>query len=80
MITFIHKNNDKSDISNYRPISLTNTDYRILACVLSNCLQAIIKDIVGPNQVAYINGRFIGMNVRFIQDVFDLYNEKNIHS
>ena len=77
VITLIHKKYDKSDISNCRPISLTNTDYRILAGVLSNRVQAIIKDIVGPNQVAYIKGRFIGTNVRVVQDVFDLYNEKN---
>ena len=75
--TLIHKKYDKSDTYNYRPISLTNTDYRILAGVLSNRLQAVLKDIVGPNQVAYIKGRFIGTNVRMVQDIFDLYNEKN---
>ena len=68
---------DKSDISNYRPISLTNTDYRILACVLSNRLQTVIQDIVGPNQVAYIKVRFIGTHIRLVQDIFDMYNEKN---
>ena len=31
---------------------------------------------VDPSQVAYIKGRFIGNNVRLVQDVFDLYNEK----
>ena len=45
--------------------------------MLSNRLQAVLKDIVGPNQVAYIKGRFIGTNVRMVQDIFDLYNEKN---
>ena len=55
VITLIHKKDDKSDITNYRPISLTNTDYRILAHVLSTRLQNVISDIVGPNQIAYIN-------------------------
>ena len=77
MITLIHKKYNKSDIYNYRPISLTNTDYRIFTCVLSNRLQAVLIDIVGPYQVAYIKGRFIGTNVRMVQDIFDLYNEKN---
>ena len=29
VITLIHKKDDKTNIENYRPISLTNTDYRI---------------------------------------------------
>ena len=30
------------------------------------------------DQTAYIKGHFIGSNVRLIQDVFDLYNKKNL--
>ena len=78
VITLIHKREDKTNIENYRPISLTNTDYRILACVLASRLQRVINDIVGPDQTAYIKGRFIGSNVRLVQDVFDLYNNKKL--
>ena len=77
VITLIHKKDDKSDIANYRPISLTNTDYKIVAHILSARLQNVISDIVGPNQVAYIKGRFIGTNIRLVQDIFDLYNKHN---
>ena len=78
VITLIFKKGDRTDISNYRPISLTNTDYRILASVLSARLQTVITDIISPDQVAYIKGRFIGTNVRLIHDIFNLYNEQNI--
>ena len=77
VITLIHKKDNKSDITNYRAISLTNSDYRILAHVLSTRLQNVISDIVGPNQVAYIKGRFIGRNIRLVRDIFDLYNKHN---
>ena len=77
VITLIPKKGDKTDIENYRPISLTNTDYRILAGVLATRLQKVISDLIGPEQVAYIKGRFIGTNIRLIQDIFQLYNEKN---
>ena len=78
VITLIHKKEDKTNIENYRPISLTNTDFRILACVLASRLQRVINDIVGPDHTAYIKGRFIGSNVRLVQDVFDLYNKKKL--
>jgi len=78
IITLIHKKGDRCDISNYRPVSLTNVDYRILAFVLASRLQLVISDIVDPSQVAYIKGRFIGANVRLVCDIFDLYNEKQL--
>ena len=37
----------------------------------------MISDLIGPEQVAYIKGRVIGTNIRLIQDIFQLYNEKN---
>ena len=78
LVTLIHKKDDKTKIDNYRPISLTNTDYRILAFILANRLQSVIKDIVGPDQVAYIKNRFTGTNIRLVQDLFNLYNETNL--
>ena len=63
VITLIHKKEDKTNIENYRPISLTNTDFRILACVLASRLQRVINDIVGPDHTAYIKG---GLLVRML--------------
>ena len=78
LVTLIHKKEDKTKIDNYRPISIINTDYRIFAFILANRLQNVINDIVGPDQVAYIKNRFIGINIRLVQDLFNLYNEKNL--
>ena len=66
VITLIHKKDDKTNIENYRPISLTNTDYRILAYVLAFRLQKVISSIVGPDQTAYVKNRFIGTNIHLI--------------
>ena len=38
VISLTHKKDDREDIGNYRSISLTNIDYRILACILANRL------------------------------------------
>jgi exonuclease III len=47
VMTLIHKKDDRDDIANYRPISLTNVDYRIAAFVLANRLQQVAKLVIG---------------------------------
>ena len=36
IISLIHKKEEKDKLKNYRPISLTNVDYKIFAHVLAN--------------------------------------------
>ena len=57
VMTLIHKKDDKDEIGNYGPISLTNVDYRILAFVLENILQKIMAKIVNGDQTPYMRGR-----------------------
>ena len=59
MITLLHKGNelDKEDLNNWRPITLTNTDYKILAKVLAEILSGVIPKLVSEDQVGYIRGR-----------------------
>ena len=66
-ITTIHKANSRSDPANYRPITLLNTDYRLLAKVLSNRLAAKLPDIISPEQTAFLQGRSIGENHHVLQ-------------
>jgi len=77
VMTLIHKKEDRDDIANYRPISLTNVDYRILAFIMSNRVQAVIKDIISSDQTAYIKGRYMGTNIRLISDIIDYYDIEN---
>ena len=77
IITLIYKKGDPKLLKNYRPISLTNYDYKLIAFVLANRLQNVIKDIIHPDQTGYIKKRFIGINARIIQDIFDYCEEKN---
>ena len=52
-------------------------DYRIIAFVLSQQMQNVISEIVNPNQTAYIRGRFIGTNVRLVEDIIDYFDSCN---
>jgi hypothetical protein len=62
---------DKSDLKNYRPISLTNTDYCILVFTLSLRLQKVLAHLISPDQTGYINSRYIGTNIRTILDLIE---------
>ena len=63
---------------NYRPISLTNVDYKIFAHVLANRLQKVAKRIIYRDQSAFIKERYIGENARFILDIFEYYENNDM--
>ena len=58
-------------LKNWRPISLLNIDYKLLTHVLAQRLQKVLPYIIHPDQNGYINGRFIGCNIRTIYDVIE---------
>ena len=67
VITLIFKAGDKLDPANYRPITLLNTDYRLLAKVLANRLKLHLPEIISREQTAFVPGRSIGENVMLLQ-------------
>ena len=77
VISLIFKKGDAMNITNYRPISLTNTDYRILAFILASRLQNVVDHIIDSNQVAYVKGRYIGSNIRLVLDIIEQYKNQD---
>ena len=81
VFSLLFKNDYAKDIVNYRPISLTNVDYRIMAFVLAHRLQSVIDSIVSHDQTAYIRNRYMGNNIRLVEDViehFDSHRKKGL--
>jgi hypothetical protein len=58
---------DPLDVAGYRPITLLNTDYRLLARVLAGRLQPVLQKVVSQSQTAYLRGRRSGSNVLVLQ-------------
>ncbi len=61
IITLIFKKGDMALVGNYRPISLTNCDYKILAYILVSQLEISLALLIHPNQTAYMKECFIGI-------------------
>ena len=78
-LTLLHKGKDlpKNKLQNWRPISLTNTDYKILAKCLANRVCKVIETIVNKDQVGYIKGRNVSTTLRTIDDIINYWNLKN---
>ena len=78
VLSLIFKKSDRTLLKNYRPLSLTNVDYKILAMVLACRLQKVIHNIISPEQTACIKGRYIGTNIRLIEDLIEYTTRHNI--
>ena len=69
IIRLIYKKGDRQLLKNWRPISLLNTDYKILTTALSKRIQGSLPKIISNDQTAYIKERFIGENVQLTNDI-----------
>eukprot|EP00798_Chlamydomonas_sp_ICE-L_P011813 gene11813-biopygen720 len=76
-LIILGKGGDKLDAGNYRPITLVNTDYRILAKVLANRLGPVMNRIISPEQSAFLPCRQIGDAILFLQLLPELLKAQN---
>ena len=78
VLSLLFKTENKKILENYRPLSLANYDYKILAFIFAQRIQNVMPSIIHPDQTACIKGRYIGCNVRNIIDLYDYIEENNL--
>ena len=66
------KDRDKRLIKNWRPISLLNTDTKLVSKAIAARLKQVLPSLVSFNQTAYVENRFIGENGRLISDILEV--------
>lgn len=76
VIILLYKKGPRPDIRNWRPISLLNSDYKLLSKVFAERLKSVMHEIIHPDQNGCIKGRYIGHNIRLIDDLlFEMENQ-----
>ena len=61
-----------------RPITPINLDYKIASKVIAKRLERVLKLLINPDQTGFIKGKYIGQNVRLINDILEQTTNQNI--
>lgn len=72
LIALIPKSKDSKRMNEFRPISLCNVVYNLLAKALAKKLKGVLGSIIDPAQFAFIPCRQITDNVLWVSNVYTL--------
>ncbi len=72
LISLIPKpDKDPLEIDNWRPITLLNTDYKLIALIYARRLKSGLDQIINESQTGFMKNRHISNNIRLIFDLLD---------
>ena len=63
------KGKEPTLLKNWRPLTLLNTDYKILAKVMANRIKPVLQYVIAETQTGFMEGRHIGENIRRTMDL-----------
>ena len=72
------KKGDKRLLKNYRPISLLQVDYKIIARVMANRFKKVLPSLVSENQSCCVLGKDIADTICNIRDIIDLVEKDEL--
>ena len=79
MITLIPKEDaNLKDLSNWRPITLPNVDYKIASKAIAARIEKVLPLLINSNQTGFVKGRYIGENIRLINDILEQTKAQDI--
>ena len=68
------------ELSNWHPLTLLNVDYKILAKVIGQRIESTLSSLIHTDQTGFVKGRFIGQNVRLLNDIIEYADAKKLPS
>ena len=79
VITLIPKEDaNLKDLSNWRPITLLNVDYKIASKAIATRIEKVLPLLINSNQTGFVKGRYIGENIRLINDMLEQTKAQDI--
>ena len=75
-IALIPKKDNPNLVHHFRPISLTNFNYKIISKILSNRFKPILQNIISPTQSAFLMDRSIHENTILAYEMFHSMKQK----
>ena len=76
VISLIPKVSGADKLSDFRPISLCNTVYKVISKIIASRLQDLTPDIVQRNQVGFVKGRILSENVLLASELVSDFNKE----
>ena len=74
------KGRDTRLLKNLHPITLLNSDYKIIEKAIANRMIPALDDIINPDQTGFLPGRRISKNIRRIFDLLRYANKEKIEA
>lgn len=76
-ITLLDKGKDRNQLKNWRPISLLNTDYKIMSKALANRFTKHLPKLINASQTGFVKGRNISENIRTLSDIMEYLKDNS---
>ena len=64
---FYKEKGERENLANWRPVTLLNTDYKLLALFIANRLTPLMQKLVGPGQTSSVPGRTTFDNIHSVR-------------
>jgi len=74
------KDKDPKHLKNWRPITLLNTDYKILTKYIAEYMKEYLSDLIHVNQKGFLSNRYIGENIQNAEAIMNHCDMNNIDS
>ena len=79
IISLIPKSDENlNEITCWRPITLLNVDYKILARIIATRIEPLLPSQIHSDQTGFIKGRYIGQNIRLLDDLMNFTDVNKI--
>ncbi len=72
------KKNDLLLLKNWRPLTLLNVDYKILAKLIATRLKEALIHLINSDQTGFLEKRFIGHNITSLIEIIEFCEENDL--